>query len=890
MPQDQRAAWLTSFRSEKPELADLLEELLDEQLILEKASFLAGSPISFTDTAVAGASLGVYRLISPIGEGGMGTVWLAERNDGRFDRKVAIKFLRFSLGSQTGSERFRREGRILAQLSHPHIAELIDAGVAASGQPYIVLEHIEGEPIDMYCDSHQLDVKSRITLFLDVLSAVSHAHANLVVHRDIKPSNVLVRTDGCVKLLDFGIAKLLADDAQSVTATQLTIEGASALTPQYAAPEQITGGPVTTGTDVYALGALLYLLLTGKHPVGSPAASPAELVKAIVEKEPMRPSDACRATEPESLAEKRPITAERLHRLLRGDLDTIIGKTLKKDPTERYASVSALADDLQRFLKHEPISARPDSFTYRAAKFVRRNGPAVALSAVTVCAVVAGIAGILIQTQRAKEQRDFAYRQASRAEAVIDLQDFLLSDAGPGGKPFTLDELLSRAEHIVMRDTDDTANRVQLLISIGRHYWSADEDANARRVLAQAYELSRGLSDPAIRAEASCALASALARNGESAKAEELIVGGLREIPNSPQYVFYRYFCLLRGKEVADHNGAAQLGIERMLEARAALNGSPFNSKIQEMMTEIELAETYREAGRFHEAIPSFERGFGLLTELGRDDTESAVTILNNWALALEFSGNPVEAEKKFARSIELSRDKNAQGTVSPTTLANYAHVLKELARTKEAEEYALHALDAATKLGDQETINQVHLDLARIYREEGLMARSTAMLDEVEPRLRHDLPPGHYALAAFTSERALNAQAAGDLAAASKFAKQAMDILNAAVQSGKQGAHYMPILLGRQSSLELQMGRPDQAAADAAAELALAQKEAEPGDFSDNIGHAFLNLGMALEAQGKTGEARTAFRSAAEHLEKTLGPDHPDSRAARQSAGLIPQ
>lgn len=228
MPQDQRAAWLTSFRSEKPELADLLEELLDEQLILEKASFLAGSPISFTDTAVAGASLGVYRLISPIGEGGMGTVWLAERNDGRFDRKVAIKFLRFSLGSQTGSERFRREGRILAQLSHPHIAELIDAGVAASGQPYIVLEHIEGEPIDMYCDSHQLDVKSRITLFLDVLSAVSHAHANLVVHRDIKPSNVLVRTDGCVKLLDFGIAKLLADDAQSVTATQLTIEGVSA--------------------------------------------------------------------------------------------------------------------------------------------------------------------------------------------------------------------------------------------------------------------------------------------------------------------------------------------------------------------------------------------------------------------------------------------------------------------------------------------------------------------------------------------------------------------------------------------------------------------------------------------------------------------------------------
>jgi len=254
LPDGERISWLARFHREKPDLAPIVEELLQEHAALKNEAFLSGHPPSPLEPSVAGETMGPYRLIAPIGEGGMGSVWLAERSDGRFDRKVAIKFLRLSLGLQSGAGRFKREGRILAQLSHPHIAELIDAGVTGSGQPYIVLEHIEGKPIDIDCDERRLDVNARVTLFLDVLGAVSHAHANLVVHRDIKPSNVLVRNDGCVKLLDFGIAKLLADDSGSATATQLTIEGGSALTPQYAAPEQITGGAITTATDVYALG------------------------------------------------------------------------------------------------------------------------------------------------------------------------------------------------------------------------------------------------------------------------------------------------------------------------------------------------------------------------------------------------------------------------------------------------------------------------------------------------------------------------------------------------------------------------------------------------------------------------------------------------------------
>ena len=213
----------------------------------------------------------------------MGAVWLARRSDGRFEGRAAVKLLNLSLVGRAGEERFRREGTILARLSHPHIARLIDAGVSLAGQPYLVLEHVEGEPIDLYCDRHGIGLDARLHLFLDVLDAVSHAHANLIVHRDIKPSNVLVDTDGRVKLLDFGIAKLLEGEADGGETTALTRESGRALTPEYASPEQVTGGPITTATDVHALGTLLYVLLTGRHPADAAMRSTAELVRAIVE-------------------------------------------------------------------------------------------------------------------------------------------------------------------------------------------------------------------------------------------------------------------------------------------------------------------------------------------------------------------------------------------------------------------------------------------------------------------------------------------------------------------------------------------------------------------------------------------------------------------------------
>jgi len=396
LPEDKRDSWFASLEKESPELAAQVRTLLREHDGIERDHFLEGQPASTPcGGALAGGVIGPYTLISQIGEGGMGTVWLAERSDGRFERQAAVKFLNIALAGR-GEERFRREGNILARLTHPNIAQLLDAGLSTGGQPYLVLEYVPGERIDEYCDTRRLGIEARVRLFLDVLSAVAEAHANLVVHRDIKPSNVLVAEDGKVKLLDFGIAKLLEGEGMAAGATQLTREVGSALTPEFAAPEQLTSGLITTATDVYSLGVLLYVLLTGRHPAGSGPHSQAELMKAVVELEPKRPSDAVTAgksetTTAEEIAVKRDSTPEKLRRRLRGDLDTIVAKALKKNPQERYASATALADDLRRYLQHQPISARPDTLAYRVAKFARRYTVPVSAIAVTILALAIGL-------------------------------------------------------------------------------------------------------------------------------------------------------------------------------------------------------------------------------------------------------------------------------------------------------------------------------------------------------------------------------------------------------------------------------------------------------------------------------------------------------------------
>ena len=894
LPDAERAACVETLRAQDPSLAADLEALLEEHRTLTRHAFLeqpAAPPPGVPRPgapSLEGQAFGAYTLVSPIGEGGMGTVWLARRSDGRYEREVAIKVPGVSLLGTGGGERFKREGGFLGRLAHPNIAALIDAGVTPAGQPYLVLEHVEGDQIDRWCSQHRLDVEARVRLFLDVLAAVGHAHANLIVHRDIKPSNVLVTTDGHVKLLDFGIAKLLEGDGADATRSRLTRAGEGAMTPEFAAPEQIGGRQVTTQTDVYGLGVLLYYLLTGEHPVGPGSHSTVDLVKAIVEIDPPRPSEAAQAFKigPQAVAvhaERRSTTPDRLRRTLRGDLDTIVAKALKKDPAERYASVTAFADDLRRWLEHKPIAARPDTLVYSASKFVRRNRLAVALATLAFAATLAGVAGTLIQARTARQQRDLAIRQLARTQAHDEFLEILLSESGPSGKSFKVSDLLARGEKILDRQRGgDDATRAELLTWIGSDYSTLDDDAHAQSVLERAYALSRPLSDAAVRALAACTLGAHLARDQKLDRAEELIQEGLRDLPDDPQYAMERVACLRCGSEVAQARGAVEEGIARILTAQKVLRQSPFDGEVAEMRIMMDLAWTYSAAGRDRDAVAAFENASSLLTALGRDETETGVVLYNNWALELAQLGRPLEAEKLYRRAIDISRADQTEESVSPMILNNYARSLRELGRLDEAADYAERAYARAKQVDHQLAITQSLLERARIYRERHDLARAEAMLAEVEPRLRQTLPPGHYAFAALVSERALVALDRGDRPTARRLADESVTIIEAAMKAGGEGAFFLPNALIRRARVELDSGRPADSANDAGRAMRLLQEGAPPGSPSSILGAACLALGRALDAQGRRDEAAAAYRSAFENLGSTLGPEHPDTLAAR--------
>jgi serine/threonine-protein kinase len=410
---------LARVRAEDADLAAALEDLLAEHQRVLGSDFLEVPALAVeAPPSMAGQIVGGYTLVRPLGMGGMGTVWLARRSDGRFEGSVAVKLVNLAVLDDLARERFRREGTLLARLSHPHIARLFDAGVTAAGQPFLVLEYVEGTRIDRYAADRKLGVEARLELFLQVADAVAHAHASLVVHRDLKPSNVLVDAQGRVKLLDFGIAALLEEGSASDPST-LTLAAGRALTPEYAAPEQIAGGRITTATDVYTLGILLYQLLAGRHPTATAGdTTQAAMLRALAEREPLRISDAVSqlpANDPDTqrILAERSSTRDRLARACRGDVDTIAAKALKKEPAERYQTVTALADDVRRHRRHEAIAARPDSLTYRGAKFLRRNRWAAA-------ALLAVVASLSIGLYVANRQRVLAERRFDQVRQLAN--------------------------------------------------------------------------------------------------------------------------------------------------------------------------------------------------------------------------------------------------------------------------------------------------------------------------------------------------------------------------------------------------------------------------------------------------------------------------------------
>lgn len=897
----ERASWLDALRRDAPAWASEIDAMLCEADAVERSAYLeqgpdaltarhAGSSVNESESAdLAGRTFGPYTLERPLGRGGMGVVWLARRSDGRYEGKVAIKLLNAALIGNAAERRFRREGEVLARLAHPHIARLFDAGVGPDEQPYLVLEIVEGERIDVYCDSRRLDVDSRLRLFLDVLAAVEHAHANLIVHRDIKPENIFVTRDGDVKLLDFGIAKLLDDDVEA-GAAQLTREGGRLLTPEYAAPEQLTGQPVTTATDVYALGVLLYTLLAGRHPLGSSTQAPAQLIRAVVGSPPARLSAPGR-TDPSldaaTIAARRGLTPERLRQQLRGDLDSIVAKALEKDPRDRYASVAAFADDVRRHLSEQPVRARADSFRYRAVKFVRRNRIPVLLSSLAVIATLAGLAGTIVQAQRATAQRDFALRQLARAAALDDFNGFLLYGVAPAGKAFTSGELMARAERIVVRAAPD-AMRTDMLVAMGGQYLAMDNDADARRLLVEAYRVSRGTGDGVTHARAACNLSKALARQeGDRDESLRVFEEAMAALPNEPQYLFDRIGCLLTGSDAARAIGEARLGVERAEAAQRLIAKLPYPSKAVELRAGIELAESYRVAGDFAKADDAFAAVYQKLKDLGRDDTQQAGTLLNNWGVALGQLGQPFRAEALLHKAIDISRDDDTGAGVSPMLLTNYARVLSDLDRDDEAVRYIDRAYSEA-KREDNELVTNMALSVqAVIRRKRGDFDDAERSLDEVTPRLRKTLPPDHFFFALALSERSLIAAGRHENAAAIELANRAVDGLTSR-NSGNPLA--VSVALVRRAKLELDLGRPVDAEADAAKALALEQRSLASGHASSLLGRTYLALANAEAANGRHDDARRAFAAAADQLRPTLGPDHADTRLAERLAATGPR
>jgi serine/threonine-protein kinase len=469
---DARPTWLEALQSNSPELAAELSLLLNREELLDRTTFLE-RPIG---GSLVGLELGAWTIEGLLGHGGMGSVWLARRSDGRFEGKAAVKLLNLSLASEAGQARFRREGSALARLAHPGIARLFDAGVTPTGQPYLVLEYVDGRPIDQYVTAHHLTTQASVRLFLQVLDAVSHAHASLIVHRDLKPSNILVTADGHVKLLDFGIAKLLdesaGDDNDGVDATGNAIptvtEVGGALTPAYAAPEQFVCGPVTTAVDVYASGVLLYVLLSGRHPTAEGCRTPAEVLAALQERQPA----------PLGL----------------GDLDRILTKALCKEWADRYRTTTALGDDLSRWLNHEPVTARAPALGYRARKFTRRHRGAVIAASVAVVASAVYVSTVVRDRARVRAALSEAETNAKRAEQVTDFAVGLFEATGHGpayADSLSARELLTHAVERAHELSGQPAIEAQLLDLIGRIRGRLGDEAGAQQVLREALAIRR---------------------------------------------------------------------------------------------------------------------------------------------------------------------------------------------------------------------------------------------------------------------------------------------------------------------------------------------------------------------------------------------------------------
>jgi eukaryotic-like serine/threonine-protein kinase len=868
LSESDRALWLAELNVRRPEVAEAIVRALSSRDRGDFSDFLA-EPILTPATPPAAATLsgrtvGAYIIEAEIGRGGMGSVWRARRVDDRFEDTVAIKFLHASWIGLEGERRFQSEGRMLGRLDHPNIARLIDAGLLDATHPYLVLEYVEGAAIDVYCETKNLSVEARIAVFLNVLAAVAHAHSHLIVHRDIKPANILVRHDDSVKLLDFGIAKLL-DDASGSAA--LTKSSAAALTPQYAAPEQLLGQPVTTVTDVYSLGLVLYVLLTGRLPIIAESFSRAQLIHAALTDEPPRASAI-------ALDSAR-------RRSLEGDLDNILGKALKKSPGERYASVGAFVDDLKRYLNHEPVKARADTVSYRLAKFVRRHRGGVVSGVLTILVLIGATITTFFQMIEANRQRDTAQFEARRAESSNDFLDLLLlSDDGASQTPLSPAqriELGARMLELQYRDDPRFAGR--MLVELSTQYQGQTATLKAVELDARAYVLGKNAGDPELMALAQCAAAYAETSAGIATRAPERLTEAKQRISQlrTPS-IALQVDCRRAEAQLAAQLGNSAMAEQILVGARSLLeqSGQTYRAAYTSVLND--LGGVYNDTGRPAQALAMAKLIGATHEQYGRGGTTARLIALQNESAVL-FNIGELRESLKVNEEVQKRREALQGDALAPLSqTVNSAERLIRLGRPQEGIDLARSASTQARSSGNSLWLIFSLSSLCAGYINSGQLPEAELTIQDLKAAINSGSATDPHFRGMLEREQGRLELRRGNAAAALQSANASLVATGAPANGRSRDARAALDLAARAA---LALGRPLDAERFARQAVGMAEAVARGPETSADVGEALLLLAEAEIAQGRKAEAQPLLERAARCLTNGLGAEHALSREA---------
>ncbi len=904
-----RTAWLENLQRDNPQLAPQVMALLKAHAERETDDWLAAGP-SLPPLAAAhsadllaaseaehraGETVGRYRLLEFVARGGMAEVWRAQALEGPTQRVVALKLpLAHRLGTAAAT-RFAREGDILASLVHPNIAPLFDAGLAQGGTPYMAMEWVAGKSLLAWCDEKNLGLRERLALFLQVLDAVAYAHAHLVIHRDLKPSNILVSDEGQVRLLDFGIAKLLAAD-QRAEATELTQAAGRVMTAAYAAPEQVRGHTLTPAADVYALGVLLFELLTGQRPYRLKFQSAAQLEQAIEAADVQKASAVVQAQgESEQHAAQAEWAARRgfeqptrLARALRGDLDAIIAKALQREPAQRYDNARALADDIQRHLQDRPVLAQPESLAYSFKRLVARHRAAAAAGAFALMALVLGLGAALWQGQRAERERRSAEMERQTAdrerqsavaantasETLNRFMESLLVEAARGKEPVTVPQLLTRAESMARGEFKTDPNALaQVLFMIGSHRAEVDGPAEGRRLIQEGLALS---TDAGMRAGWECEDASAQSKLGQPQEATQRLTAVVKD-PQVRHII--RAMCLGYLADIQQDQGQMPQALATTEQAYAQWRASSERWPQRETSLLTRLGSRLSANGRMAEANAAFEKSLAVVERLQRGRGMTGIAVRNQWGFASFMAGEPGRAMGLYDQNLKVFEEDKPGSAPPAVFIFNAGNARSELGRYAEALALLGRAVQVADQTGDAPMRIRARCQAALVAARQGDGAAAQRWLEQARQQPAAPPPGGLIAQVTCGQAEAEAALARGDGAAALAGA----DTLLAGPPPLQ--AHTAAAIKNLRAAALLQSGRWPEAEAAASQAVGAARALQTTLPQSHRTGLALLTAAEVAQAQGHSALAQSQAQLAATALAATVDAAHPALARARQWA-----